>query len=75
MFYVAILSNHDSPETQSQGARDFSQPSREDPSTTQPPVGWVAGLFIGAEAERVGVDHLLLSSAEVRERVQDHDIG
>jgi hypothetical protein len=74
-FYVTILSDLDGPEAESQGMRDFSHPSREAPIPTQPPVQWVARLFLGVEADRAVVDHLLLSSTQIRERVQDRYIG
>ena len=37
---------------------------------TKPPIEWVTGLFLGGKAAGLGVDHPLLSSADVKERVQ-----
>ena len=68
MSYATFVSDLDGPETETEGARDFSHPSREAPSPTQPPVQWVPRLFIGAKADRTGVDQLLLSSVELRKR-------
>ena len=52
MSYATFVSDLDGPETETEGARDFSHPSREAPSPTQPPVQWVPSVFIGAKADR-----------------------
>jgi len=38
--------------------------------STQPPVQWITGLFLGVKRPRRGVDHPPPSSAEVKEGVQ-----
>jgi len=50
--------------------RDFLHPSRLALEPTQPPVQWVPDLFPGGKSgPGRGVYHLILSIAEVKERV------
>jgi hypothetical protein len=75
MFCATVLLDLDGPGTETQGERDISHPSREAPSPTRPAVQVVPGLFIGAKADRAGLDDLLLSSVEITERLQEYFIG
>jgi hypothetical protein len=53
----------------------YSHPSILALKPTQPPVQWVPGHFIGAKADRAGVEHRLLSGVDFRDRVEDRFIG
>ena len=68
---VGIATPHrlDGPRFQSRWRRDFPYPSRPAPGPAQPPTKWVSGLFLGVEWLGSGVNHPLLSSDEVKERV------
>ena len=62
----------DGPGIESWWGRDVPHLSRLALGPTQPPVQWVPSLFPGVERPGRGVDHPPLSSAEVKESVEQY---
>jgi len=67
---IATRYELDSPVIESRWGRDFPHPSTQALWSTQPPIQWVPGLSRGVKRPGRGVDHLPLSSAEVKGRVE-----